>query len=350
MRITTDQLERHLQQDMRPLYAVFGAEMLLALEAVDAIRAAARAAGFSERTVLVAGSSDFEWSALSARSRALSLFAQRRVLELQIPNGKPGTDGAAALTHYCAMLPDDVLTLIVLPALERRAQKTAWFEALEHGGIAVEARTVTRAALPQWIGRRLAAQQQQADAATLDFIADCVEGNLLAAHQEVQKLGLLFAPGMLDAAAVRSAVLDVARYDVFDLRHTLLAGNVARLARSLEGLRGEGVQPPLVLWAMVDEIRAIARIAQGLAEGAALERLLAAARIWEPAHKSLMQRHADRFSPTQARDALAHAARIDRMIKGVERGDAWDELLQLGLRFAAVPGRSGKTTARSTPH
>lgn len=160
MRITTDQLERHLQQGMRPLYTVFGAEMLLALEAVDTIRAAARAAGFSERTVLVAGSSDFEWSALSAQSRALSLFAQRRVLELQIPNGKPGTDGAAALAHYCAMLADDVLTLIVLPALERRAQKTAWFEALEHGGIAVEARTVTRAALPQWIGRRLAAQQQ----------------------------------------------------------------------------------------------------------------------------------------------------------------------------------------------
>jgi DNA polymerase-3 subunit delta len=345
MRITTDQLERHLQQGMRPLYTVFGPEMLLALEAVDAIRAAARAAGFSERKVLVTGSGDFEWPALSAQSRALSLFAERRVLELQISNGKPGTDGAAALVRYCAALPDDVVTLIVLPAVERRAQKSAWFEALEHGGVAVEARTVTRAALPQWIGKRLATQQQTADEATLNFITDCVEGNLLAAHQEVQKLGLLFAAGPLDAGKVRNAVLDVARYDVFDLRHTLLTGNVVRLARSLDGLRGEGVQPPLVLWAMVDEIRAIARITRGLAEGIALDRLLAAARIWEPAHKNLMQRHVRRFGAVQAEAALAHAAHIDRMIKGVERGDTWDELLQLGLRFAASPGGRTATAA-----
>jgi DNA polymerase-3 subunit delta len=217
--------------------------------------------------------------------------------------------------------------------MDGRAQKSSWFEALESSGVCVEARAVARKALPQWIAGRLKAQQQDAAADTLAFIAERVEGNLMAAYQEVQKLALLFPPGRLAHDQVREAVLDVARYDVFDLGVAMLEGDPLRLARMLEGLKGEGAAPPLALWALTEEIRVIGRIVSGTRAGRPVAALVREARIREPAHQSLLQANHARYTVAQVTDALRHAANVDRMIKGLCKGDVWDELLQLALRF-----------------
>jgi DNA polymerase-3 subunit delta len=355
MRITTEQLPQQLARELKPLYTVFGEETLLALEACDRIRARARAEGYTEREVLTADSG-FRWRELAFAGGARSLFAARRVLELRIPGGKPGVEGSEALQAYCAALPPETLTLVVLPGLDWRAQKTGWFEALARCGVVVEAQPVTRRALPEWLAGRLRAQNQEAARETLEFIAERVEGNLLAAHQEVLKLALLFPPGTITPEQARAAVLEVARYDVFGIGEALLEGEAARLARMLEGLRGEGVAPPLVLWAIAEEIRAISRVLDALAAGRTPPQLWREARIAGEAHQALMQRHCRRFSREQVEAALAHAARADRVVKGLVRGDVWHELLRLALRFAtgtrasasAKPGKMA-TGARAEP-
>lgn len=334
MRLKTDQLAQHLQRGVQPLYVVFGEETLLALEAADAIRSAAKQAGYTEREVLIV-ETGFNWSRLAASGGSLSLFGDRRLLEIRIPSGKPGTEGARALQEYCAALPPDTVTLITLPKLDKQAQAAKWFKALESAGTPVSAAAVERSRLPAWIGARLAAQGQQADAGTLQFLADQVEGNLLAAHQEVQKLALLFPPGRLALEAVKDAVLDVARFDVFKLGDALLAGDAVRLARILEGLRGEGVEPVLVLWALAREIRTLAKLRGGMRRGASLPQLMREAWIWE-SRQPLVERAVKRLSEAELLAALARAAKIDRMIKGMARGDVWDELLQVGLAVAGV--------------
>ncbi len=346
MRISTDQLPQQLSRELKPLYAVFGDEPLLALEASDSIRAKARAEGYSEREILTADTG-FQWKELAFAGNSQSLFASRKLLELRIPTSKPGTEGSAALQAYCEALPQDAITLVCLPNIDWRAQKAGWFEALARIGVMVEAKVVLRKALPQWIAGRLRDQNQEADEETLGFIADRVEGNLLAAYQEVQKLALLFGPGKIAFADVREAVLDVARYDVFNLGEAVIKGEVLYLSRMLDGLRGEGVAPPLVLWAIAEEIRAIGKIITGTASGKPLSMLWREARIWGAPHQNLMQQNIKRFSLQQVTEALRHAATIDRMIKGLIRGDVWDELLQLGLRFAqgsahVMPSRTAR--------
>ena len=333
MRLSSEQIATHLKRELQPLYTVFGTEPLLALEASDRIRAKARADGYTEREVLTADSG-FKWSQLAVAGSSQSLFASRKLLELRIPTGKPGKEGGEALQNYCQSLPPDTVTLIYVPDLDWRGQKAAWFEALERAGIAVEAKPVLRRALPQWIAGRLNLQQQEADTETLDFIADRVEGNLLAAYQEVQKLALLFPPGAIAFDQVREAVLDVARYDVFNLGEIMLDGDPLRVARVLDGLQGEGTAAPLVLWSLSEEIRAIGKIITGVNGGKPASMMLREARIWGPSHQSAMQNNLRRFTLGQVTEALRHAAVIDRMVKGLVRGDVWDELLQLALRVA----------------
>jgi DNA polymerase-3 subunit delta len=340
MRLSTEQLQQHISRELKPLYTVYGDETLLALEACDRIRAKARAEGYTERDVLTVDSG-FKWSELAFTGNSQSLFAMRRVLELRVPTGKPGTEGAAALASYCEALPPDTVTLVVLPGVDWRAQKAGWFEALDRAGVMIEAKPVTRKALPEWLAGRLRAQGQEADRETLDFITERVEGNLLAAHQEVQKLALLFPAGNIAFEQAREAVLDVARYDVFNLGEALLDGDVLHLARMMDGLKGEGVAPPLVLWALAEEIRAIGRVLDGIAAGRTPPQLWRDTRVWGASHQGLMQQNCRRFTKEQVEAALVHAAKVDRTVKGLIRGDAWDELLQLALRFASsAPAKS----------
>ena len=317
MLISSENLSQHLKRGLAPLYTVFGVP-LLTIEAGDRIRAQARGEGYSEREILITDQ-HFDWSRLRASSQSQSLFAARRILELRIPNGKPGVEGGKALQQLCTQLPTDTLTLVMLPELDWKAKKTSWFEALAAAGVTVEGEDISLPRLPAWLAGRLQAQGQQADQETLAFIAERVEGNLLAAHQEVQKLALLFPPGRLSFQQIKEAVLDVARYDVSDLGEAMLAGDAAHFAHILDGLRGEGAAPPLVLWAITEKIRALGLLLGGTKRA--------------PYHKNLEQQ-ARRFTLPQIEAALLHAAAIDRMIKGLGKGEVWDELLQLGLRLS----------------
>ena len=328
-----DQLEAHLARALAPLYVVHGDEPLLAMEAADAIRAKARRDGYTEREVHLV-ERHYDWDRLAAAAAALSLFASRRLIELRIPSGKPGTDGAAAIAAYCAALQPDIVTLVTLPRLDRAGQNSAWFGALSAAGVVVNVFPVDRRTLPLWIGARLTRQKQRAAEDALAFIADCVEGNLLAAHQEIQKLGLLYPPGDLAFEQVRDAVLDVARFEVSQLSEAMLSGDRARLARVLDGLAGEGEAPPRVLWVMSDDVRAVTRVQRGLAAGRNAADLFRESRIWGEARQRLVAAAARRMAREALEAALAQAAAVDRTIKGLAKGDPWDELLQLGLRFA----------------
>lgn len=333
MQLRPDQLPAHLAKPLAPLYVLHGDEPLLVAEAGDAIRAAARAQGFDEREVLVAGSS-FKWDALQLAAGNLSLFGGNKLIDLRIPSGKPGRDGSEVLVRYCGSLGTGVLTLVTLPQLDWAARKTAWFKAMTDAGVAIELNAPPLNQLPDWIALRLAHQQQQAERAALEFIAAHVEGNLLAAHQEIQKLGLLYPAGELTREQVEDAVLNVARYDVDKLRAALLAADAPRCARLLDGLKAEGVATPLVLWAMTSEIRALVALRSGMDDGQPLDALFKAERVFDHRRTQAMQRLLPRLTSPQLRAALQHAARIDRMIKGLTRGDVWDEFLQLALRLA----------------
>lgn len=336
MQLRIDALEGHLAKSVAPLYVISSDEHLLALEAADRIRQAARRNGYSERDVLTV-ERNFKWGELLAANQEMSLFGDKKLIELRIPTGKPGKDGGAALQAYAKALSPDNLTLITLPKLDWQTAKAAWVASLQQAAVYIEIPIIERPALPGWIGTRLAAQGQSADRQSLDFIAERVEGNLLAAHQEIQKLGLLHEPGKLTFEQVHDAVLNVARYDVFKLSEAMLAGDPARLVRMLEGLKGEGEALPLVLWAVAEEIRTLLKLKAAMAQGRPLGALLKEYRIWGPRER-MMEPALRRVSLAVLEQALQDAAQVDKMIKGLRArafaGDAWDAMLQLALKVA----------------
>jgi DNA polymerase-3 subunit delta len=344
MPIRAEQLEAQLSKSLASVYVIHGDEPLLALEAADAIRAAARKQGCDEREVLSV-ERGFDWSDLTQAGASQSLFGGRKIIELRIPSGKPGTQGAAAITAYCDRLGKENVTLVSVPRLRKDDQNSRWFLALAGAGVVVDIYPVDRARLPDWIGARLARQGQRASPEALGFLADRVEGNLLAAYQEVQKLGLLLPKGELSAEQVSDAVANVARYDAYDCSAALLAGNMARYVRVLDGLRGEGESPVFILWALAEELRALARIQQGVEAGRALDQLLRENRVWGERQglvKAALKRHA---RPALER-ALVHAARIDRASKGAGPGEPWDEFISLGLELLnESKGKAARTAA-----
>ena len=346
MQLKSAQLEQHLQRGLRPLYVVTGDEPLLAMEAADVLRAVARREGYSEREVISA-ERDFNWASLKQSGSSLSLFATRRLLEIRIPTGKPGNDGGQALQDYCADLPPDTVTLVTLPKLDKKTgQNSVWFKALESAGVVVEVFPVALDALPEWIGRRLSAQRQGAGREALQFLAQQVEGNLLAAHHEIQKLGLLFPPRTLSIEEVSEAVLNVSRFDVFQLGDAMLVGDVARLVRVLDGLKGEGVKPIPILGVLAWLIRGLAKASRTLSGGGDFMTAMRQANIWGE-RQSLARRALGRVTTMQLENALQHASEIDRISKGLKRGDAWDELLQLCLGLAQNPAHAKSFKAAS---
>ena len=352
MQIRCDRLDEHLRRSLARLYTIAGDEPLQAQEAADAIRAAARAAGFGEREVFVASGAQFDWSQLLGSARSLSLFAERRLIEIRIPNGKPGKDGSEALQRYCDSLDDDVLTIVHLPRLDRQQQQSAWASALDAAGPTIRVDPIERQALPGWIARRLAAQGQRLpdDAqgqAALAFFADRVEGNLLAAHRELQKLALLYPPGELSFEQVEAAVLDVARYDVFKLGEAVLAGQAARVLRMLDGLRAEGEAAVLVHWTVAGELLALARVQAAVAQGRALPVALREQRIWG-ARERLFERALARLDAAGLARLIEAASICDGVVKGLKHPqwplDPWDALRRLALlvtQAVAVPPLRG---------
>jgi DNA polymerase-3 subunit delta len=335
MQLRGEHLVAHLQKDLRPIYTVYGDEPLLVIEAADAIRTAARRQGFAEREVLTA-MAGFNWNELTNAAGNMSLFGERKLIDLRIPTGKPGREGSVAIQDYCARTSPDALLLVTLPGLDWSEEKAVWLKALTEAGVTIKLTPPNLGELPVWIAGRLQRQQQSADKEGLRFIAEHVEGNLLAAHQEIVKLGLLYPQGELSFEQIRNAVLDVARYDLDGLRESLLSGDLTRLARTLEGLKQEGEAPPLVLWAMTEEARALAQVKAGVAAGRHIDQLLKDARIWG-ARLVPFKKAVQRIGVDQTREALRLAARIDRLVKGIGPGDIWDEFLRLGLLLSGRP-------------
>ncbi len=339
MQIRSEQLAAHLERELKAVYVVYGDEPLLVIEAADAIRATARKKGFDERDVLTA-ISGFNWNELHHAAGNMSLFGGRKLIDLRIPTGKPGREGSEAIQAYCKNPSPDALLLVTLPGLDWTEEKAVWLKALAEAGVAIKLIPPNLTELPNWIAGRLRRQQQSAESEGLRFIAERVEGNLLAAHQEILKLELLYPVGELTLQQVREAVLNVARYDLDGLREALLSGDVARLTRTLDGLQQEGEPLPLVLWAMTEEVRALAQAKAGLKKGKPLDTAIKDARVWG-ARLSLFKRALQRIDEVTANAAVVHAARIDRMIKGIGAGDVWNEFLRLGLDLC-VQGRPEK--------
>jgi DNA polymerase-3 subunit delta len=321
MQIRSPELEAHLARTLAPAYAIHGDEPLVALEAADAVRAAARRQGFSDRVVFEPGR-HFDWSEFSHAAASLSLFGGKKLIELRLPAGKPGTQGAAAIAAYLERRESDSLLLVTLPRLDRQGQGSAWFMALAAAGVVVDVWPVERARLTGWIAERLARQKQRAPREVLEYLAERVEGNLLAAHQEVQKLALLAPPGELSLETVQAAIVNVARYDPYDAAEALVAGDTGRYVRVLEGLRAEGEQPTFVLFVLSSALFALQSTRRGIE-----------ARVFNRNLQRALQNAARRYADRVIDDAIAQCSQIDRAIKGVGTGDPWERFTVLGLRL-----------------
>jgi len=355
MQVAAAQLAAHLQRGLKSLYTIHGDEPLLQQEAADVIRAAARAQGYTERTVHTVTGAHFDWSEVLAAGGSLSLFADKQIVEIRIPSGKPGKDGSVALQQLAegAQGNDSTLTLVLLPRLDKQTKTGAWFGALESYGVTVQVDPVERRALPQWIAHRLAAQGQRVTEGeegqrTLQFFADRVEGNLLAAHQEIQKLALLYSQGELSFGQVEGAVLNVARYDVFKLSEAVLAGQVARVQRMLDGLKAEGEAEVLVHYALAEDIRALKRVKDAVAAGRPLPMALREQRVWGVKER-LFERVLPLLSVTDLAHLLQAAHQVDGIVKGLKvpdwPTDGWQALQRLALQLcghcAAIPEKAG---------
>jgi len=341
LNIPAERLSDQLARGLAALYVVVGDEPLAAQEAGDAIRAAARAAGHSERNVYTV-QGRYNWQTIFASGENLSLFAERRLTEIRIPSGKPGVDGAKALETYAAKLPADTLTLISLPGLDWKAMQSRWFAALAKTGVVVEARPVDRAALPGWIERRLARQGLRADRGALAFLADQVEGNLLAAQQEIDKLALLLPPGAVTLADVEHAVVDVSRLEADALADALYAGDSARFAQGVADLKDSGEAVPAILWQVSSAVQLLLRLKWAVAQGDSLPAVMRT--LWgrDKQRAPQIERAVKRLSLERVETALTDLALIDRQAKGLERvGDPWDTLLRVGQTLAE-PASNGK--------
>lgn len=345
MQLAAHQLSSHLQpsaRGLRPLYTLHGDEPLLIQEAADAIRTAARAQGFTERSVHTV-SAHFDWSAVLAACGSLSLFADKQIVEVRIPTGKPGKDGSQVLQQLAELAPgmDGTLLLVLLPRLDKATRSSAWFSALEGAGATVQIDPVERRALPAWLAQRLQQQGQrvqggEAGQAALHFFADRVEGNLLAAHQEIQKLALLYPPGELSQTQIEQAVLNVARYDVFKLSEAVLAGHLERAQRMLDGLQAEGVAEVLVHWTLSEDIRSLSRVRRALDDGRPMPMALREQRIWGLKEK-LYERALPRLSTRALTNLLLAAHYVDGIVKGLPQPgwpkDPWQSLRLLATRL-----------------
>ena len=344
MQVAAAQLSAHLAKGLRSLYTVHGDEPLLVQEAADAIRATARGQGCTERTVHTVAGAHFDWSEVLASGGSLSLFADKQLVEIRVPSGKPGKDGSQVLQQIAASAEgnDSTVTLVVLPRLDGMTLKGAWFAALDSYGVTVKVDPVERKALPQWIAQRLQLQGQRVAAGeegqrTLQFFADRVEGNLLAAHQEIQKLALLHPAGELSFEQVESAVLNVARYDAFKLAEAVLGGQTLRVQRMLDGLQAEGEAAVLVHWTLAEDIRTLNRVRAAMDAGRPLPMALRENRVWGVKEK-LIERALPLIRPAQLAQWLQDAHTVDGIVKGLKQpdwpADPWDALHRMALRVA----------------
>lgn len=329
MRLKIEQLEAALSKQLAPVYFIAGDEPLQQGEAADAVRRAARKAGFENREVLTVDAY-FEWASLGESADSFSIFADKKIIDLRLPSGKPGAEGSKALIDYCARIPDDTLLLITSGKLDSGAQKAKWLQALDNAGIVIQVWPPTGQNLIDWLQKRMAGKGLSCDREGLRLLAGRIEGNLLAAAQEIEKLYVLYGPKQLNRSEIESAVADSSHYDIFNLTDVMLAGKVKRILKIVPHLRGEGVAETLVLWAITREIRLLSVIKTALHQGASMNQALKNAHVWE-SRKNLLIGAEKRLGLAQLHQAMLLSAEADRQIKGASKGDAWETLLHICL-------------------
>jgi DNA polymerase III subunit delta len=334
MQLRPEHLAAQLDGAPAPVYLVTGDEPLLVQECADQIRAAARARGFAERQTFEVDGRQFDWGAPLAEAGARSLFAERKVLELRLATAKPGESGGTALAELCRRAGDELLLLVIAPRLDRAAQRSGWVKACDQAGVWIQVWPVGPGQLPAWIAGRLRRAGISASRPALELLAQRVEGNLLAAAQEIEKLRLLAPAGKLDADTISMVVADSARFNLFELIDRALSGDAHSACRSLRGLREEGVEPTLVCWALIRDLRVLARASRR--RGTSLDRTLAGLGVWE-ARRPLFRAAAARLDAAQAELLLRQLGAIDRAVKGLRDASPWDDLQDVLL---ALCGRS----------
>lgn len=334
MQLKPEQLDRQLQGALAPVYFISGDEPLRVMEAADAVRAAARRQGFGERDVLTA-QAGFDWNTLTESAGNLSLFAERRIIDLRLPTGKPGDTGSRVLRDWAEQPPQDTLLLLTAGKLESAARKSKWVRALDTAGVVVFVWPLDANQFPAWIRARMQQRGLEPAGGAVNLLAERMEGNLLACVQEINRLYLLQGAGPVSADDVLATVADSARFDVYGLVDSALAGEASRSVRILQGLRGEGIATPVVLWALAKDIRQLVSMAEVVAHGETIPRVLARFHVWQ-SRKPQYTQALKRLSGRTCHALLRQCARLDRVIKGQAAGNDWDELLQLTLQLAGV--------------
>lgn len=329
MRLKAEQLEAALKKNLAPVYLIAGDEPLQLGEAADAIRRTAKKAGFENREVLTVDP-HFEWASLGEAADSFSIFADKKIIDLRLPSGKPGAEGSKALSEYCARLPEDTLLLITSGKLDSASLKSKWAQTLDKTGIIIQIWPPSGQDLINWLQNRMANKGLFGDREGLRLLAGRVEGNLLAAAQEIEKLFVLHGPKQLSRHDIESAVADSSRYDVFNLCDAMLAGKTGRILKMLQGLKSEGTAEPLVLWALTRDIRLLISIKTARCQGFSKDQALRNAHVWEN-RKGLVLGAEQRLKLTQLNKALLMSTEADRRIKGASKGNAWDMLTQICL-------------------
>lgn len=328
-KLRPEQLQSNIKKGLLPVYLISGDEPLLAQELCDTLRAAARKAGYTEREVHQVDRS-FDWIDLNDSANALSLFSEKKIIELNIPSGKPGAEGSKALNAYCENLSTDNLLLINTAKLDQSQQRSKWFKALDKAGATIQIWPIKTAQLPQWISQRLSSEGLSADPQAIEVLCARVEGNLLAAAQEIEKLKLLTDDNHISTELMSSAVANSARYDIFDLADKALNGQAEACVRTLQGLKSEGTDAIPILWALAREIRCLNQITHAQTQGQHFDRAAKSAGVWDN-RKPLVRAALQRLSPPQLELLMRKANGIDRAAKGMRKADAWSELADLCL-------------------
>ncbi|WP_019867261.1 DNA polymerase III subunit delta [Methylovulum miyakonense] len=335
MQLKTEQLKPALQKSLAPVYFISGDEPLQIGEAADTIRTAARQAGFTSREIFSVDTG-FAWNQLGMAADSMSIFADKQIIELRLSSSTPGIEGAKALTAYCGRPPETSLLLVTAGKLSKESLKSKWFQALDKAGVTIQVRALEGQDLLRWLQQRLSSRGLQTGQAGLRLLASRVEGNLLAAAQEIEKLYVLYGDGALDTQQIETAVADSSRYDVFKLMDSILAGKPNRILKILSGLHAEGVAPPVILWAIMREARTLVKIKWAVVQGQGLETAFKNHQIWDK-RKPLVSEALQRLSDSDLDKVLVLSAKADRQSKGQQAGDVWETLRVLCLVFASVP-------------
>ncbi|WP_428356738.1 DNA polymerase III subunit delta [Methyloprofundus sp.] len=334
MWLKAEQLPAALARKLEPIYFISGDEPLQLGEAADAVRLAAKQAGFENRE-LITVDAHFHWGNFLQAADSMSIFSDKKIIDLRLPSGKPGMEGSKALVSYCQRLPEDTLLLITAGKLEASAKKAKWATTLEKHGVALQVWPLEAKDLVQWIARRMQGKGLSTSDKGMGLIASRVEGNLLAANQEIEKLYVLYGKGALTEQQIQAVVVDASRYDVFNLVDAALSGKVGRVHKILIGVKHEGIAAPIVLWALTREIRSLISIQQQLKLGQPRNSVFMKHRVWDKRQK-LVSHALSKLSRQNLLNALLLAAKTDRQIKGEEEGDCWESLLVISLMLARV--------------